>query len=289
MFVKTNTVKAIKDYYYNSLSQIYSQSEIKVLLEIVFEHFLNYNKIEVKTKEENRLSESELLLFHFTLKRLKNFEPIQYILEEAPFYGMLLKVSSSVLIPRPETEELVELILKHTPNNSRVLDIGTGSGCIPIALKKMNPSLDVFALDISEEALIIAKENSEKNKTSVTFFQKDILQCDDLKALVGHKLDVIVSNPPYISALEKTSMDKQVTDFEPHIALFVSNEDPLIFYKKITLLASSSLTDKGQLFLECNQNYGSKVADILIENNFKNVQKIKDINGNIRMIHGSLN
>jgi release factor glutamine methyltransferase len=289
MFVKTNTVKAIKDYYYNSLSEIYSHSEITVLIEIVFEHFLNYNKIEVKTKEENRLSESELLLFHFALKRLKNYEPIQYVLEEAPFYGILFKVSSSVLIPRPETEELVELILKQTPNNSRVLDIGTGSGCIPIALKKMNPSLDVFALDISEEALLIAKENAEKNKTSITFFQKDILQCDDLKALVGHKLDVIVSNPPYISALEKTSMDKQVTDFEPHIALFVSNEDPLIFYKKITQLASKNLSDKGQLFFECNQNYGSNVANILRENNFKNVQEIKDINGNVRMIHGYFN
>ena len=282
MFVKTNTVDAIKAYYFETLESIYSPSEIGVLLEIVFEHFIKYSKLDVKTKGQNRLSESELLNFHFTLKRLKLKEPIQYILEEAPFMGMMLKVDKNVLIPRPETEELVDWISQVISPNSTILDIGTGSGCIPIGLKKLLPNSIVSGIDIDKNALTIAKENANKYKLDITFNTLDILTAITLETT----FDCIVSNPPYIGLSEMKTMDEQVVNFEPHLALFVEDNDLMIFYKKISFLAIAALNDNGHLFFESNQVFSEEVKEIMLDCGFKNVVIKCDINNNPRMIHG---
>lgn len=286
MFVKTNTVEAINSYYYDALKEIYSKSEITVLLEIVFKHFLNFNKLDLKTKSQSRLSESELLDFHFTLKRLKNNEPIQYILGEAPFMGMRLKVDKNVLIPRPETEELVDWVSKVVVGNSTIMDIGTGSGCIPLSLKKLNHTYNLLAVDVDDKALNVAIENSKTLNLPVTYICQDILGIDSISEFTNSKIDCIISNPPYIGISEKNEMSLQVTEFEPHLALFVEDNDPMIFYKKIAALAFTSLPVDGHLFFESNQLFTNEVAEIMKYQGFKEIEIRLDINQNPRMIYG---
>lgn len=286
MFVKTNTVEAIKSYYHDALKEHYTQSEISVLLEIVFDHFLGFNKIDLKTKIQERLSESELLNFHFTLKRLKNQEPIQYILGEAPFMGMMLKVDHNVLIPRPETEELVDWVAQVVKSNSSILDIGTGSGCIPLALKKLNSTYNLTGIDVDSNAIKIAQENATKLKLPVSFLVQDILKTDKIVDITTEPINCVICNPPYIGHLEMSNMDQQVTQFEPHLALFVDDSDPMIFYKKITSLSFEVLPEGGHLFFESNQIYTNEVAEIMQSKGFKNIEIKEDINQNPRMIYG---
>lgn len=285
MFVKVNTFQAIKDYFKEGLEASFDPNEIQTLFEITAEHFLGWTRTEQRMKYEARLSESELLDFHFTLKRLKLREPIQYILEEAPFFGLLFKVTPDVLIPRPETEELVQLILNDNSGDLTVLDLGTGSGCIPIALKSKRTNWDVYGIDLSESALTIAKYNSEHLQAVCQFAQHDILIESDLPTDFPKKFDIIVSNPPYIRNSERNKMDAGVTDFEPHLALFVDDNDSLIFYKRIADMAMKWLNEKGKLYLEVNQELGSETAELLIKKGFTNVQILKDINANERMIY----
>jgi len=286
VFVKTNTVKAIKEYYFKELKAIYSDNEILILLEIVFEKYLGFNKLQLKLDEEKFMSESELLKFHFALKRLKNQEPIQYVLEEAPFYGLNFYVDANVLIPRPETEELVYLVLEKVKNGSRILEVGTGSGCISIALKKKNTTLQLVAVDVDAKVIEVAKKNAEKNKVDVKFIKQDILEVQELKERFENSFDIVISNPPYISLSEKVSMSSGVLDFEPSLALFVEDIDPLLFYRKIAALSYAHFEEGGQLFFEINQKYGNEVVDLMGDLGFQSVSLIKDINGNDRMIHG---
>ena len=215
--------------------------------------------------------------------RLLANEPVQYILGQADFYGLKFEVNPAVLIPRPETEELVYWILETISiSNVPILDIRTGSGCIPITLKKKLPNAAISGVDISEKALAVAKTNALKNQVAVNFAKIDILNKKDWAKLP--KFDIIVSNPPYIPFEEIKLMPPQVTDFEPNLALFVSNADPLIFYQTIAEFALEKLNQNGQLFFECNEFNAQKVVDLLRDLNFQKVDLQKDMEGKERMI-----
>lgn len=285
MFVQINTLQAIKGYFTEALTDFYSKGEIQVLFEITCEHFLGLSRIEQKTKSALRLTESEMLDFHFTVKRLKTHEPIQYILGEAPFLGLLLQVSSDTLIPRPETEELCQLVIDNINHETSLLDIGTGSGCIPIAIKSGQTHLEVFATDISNEALTIAQRNADQNGVEIQFAQHDILSCTSLPNKFPDKFDIIVSNPPYVRHSEKTSLQKSVLDYEPHLALFVEDTDPLIFYRRIAQCSREWLNKGGKLYFEINQYLAEETRDMIEKEGFTNIRLINDINDNIRILY----
>jgi len=230
-------------------------------------------------------SESELKIWSSILEQLKKEIPIQYILGVTHFYGLEFEVNSAVLIPRPETEELVDWIvqkskIKNQKSKFKILDIGTGSGCIAIALAKNLPNAQVFALDVFEKALSTAKKNAELNQVTIQFLHQSILETENL----GQQFDVIVSNPPYVRELEKQEIKKNVLDNEPHLALFVEDNDALIFYRKIAQLAQKNLNPQGQLYFEINQYLGQEMLDLLHEMGFKNSELRQDIYGNDRMI-----
>jgi release factor glutamine methyltransferase len=233
-------------------------------------------------------SETELKTWSSILEQLKKEIPIQYILGVTHFYGLEFEVNSAVLIPRPETEELVDWIIQHSKlkaqhSKFKILDIGTGSGCIAISLAKNLPNAEVFALDVSEQALATTKRNAEKNQVQLAFIHQSILETEDL----AQEFDVIVSNPPYVRELEKQEIKKNVLDNEPHLALFVEDNDALIFYRKIAQLAQKNLNPKGQLYFEINQYLGQEMLDLLRGMGFKNCELRQDIYGNDRMIQCS--
>jgi release factor glutamine methyltransferase len=222
-------------------------------------------------------------------------EKYSFRIKKATFYGLSFLVNENTLIPRPETEELVELIIESTNYELRntklkVLDIGTGSGCIAISLAKYLPTSEVYAIDVSEKALAVAKKNSELNDVKVNYINVDVLKIDDLKELVTHNLqlatqfDIIVSNPPYVRNLEKDEIKPNVLEYEPHLALFVDDIDPLLFYRKIVELAIKNLNPNGKLYFEINQYLGKETIKLLEDFGFRNVELKKDIYGNDRMI-----
>lgn len=210
------------------------------------------------------------------IHRLLNDEPIQYIIGETEFFGLTFEVNSDVLIPRPETEELVDLMikdLKHSGKPSlKILDIGTGSGCIAISLAQYLPQAQVFALDISADALKIAERNAQRHQVNLTLWQNDLLQLQQLP----EEFDVIVSNPPYVRQMEKHKMQANVLDFEPHLALFVPDENPLLFYEKIFIVARKSLSKQGKLYLEINEFLGQDMLNLAQQSGFQEVQLVKD-------------
>lgn len=286
MFVSTNTFEAVVNYYRKSLNSIYDNEEVDAIIAIVFYYFKGISKAQLNLKLKDFLSESELLDFHFTLKRLIKGEPIQYVLGETYFYGLKLLVNEHVLIPRPETEELVDLILKDSMPKQTILEIGTGSGCIALALKKNIPNAQITAIDISEDALVVAQKNAQLNNLKVTFSKHDFLDVTLDNDFGIDSLDIVVSNPPYIPVYQKKSMHKNVLDFEPHLALFVENEDPLIFYKRIAEVAKKSLKNGGKFFVEISDSLGLETLEMFSSSGFKNVKLIKDINHNDRIISG---
>ena len=229
-------------------------------------------------------SDDEIVVWNLILKQLKQEIPVQYLLGKTSFYGLEFEVNANVLIPRSETEELVDWILKSQKSKVesqkiRILDIGTGSGCIAIALAKNLPNATVFAIDVSENALATAKINAENNSVNVTFINQNILETEDLQ----QQFDIIVSNPPYVRHLEKEEIKKNVLDNEPHLALFVADNDALVFYKKIAELAQKNLSENGQLYFEINQYLGKETIDLLQKMNFATTELRKDIYGNDRM------
>lgn len=217
------------------------------------------------------------------IHRLKLHTPLQYILETTLFYGLPIRVNKNVLIPRPETEELVDLLIKENNNGKEmtVLDIGTGSGCIPLAIKKHLPRTTVFGCDVSKAALEVAQQNAVINQLKVEFFKCDIL---NITPEQSRKYDIIVSNPPYITESEKAAMAKNVTEHEPHLALFVSNNDPLQFYKAIAKFCESSLNPGGQIYLEVNAQYAQEVAQLFNTNGKFKATVIKDMSGKERFV-----
>jgi release factor glutamine methyltransferase len=282
------TFKEIKSSFSSELSPLFDEQEIDSFFYLVLEKYHQLKRVDLALQTNLKVSESELVQWKLVLEQLKNQKPIQYIVGETFFCDLIFKVNEHTLIPRPETEELVYWILeeikKQNKFNSTIVDIGTGSGCISISLKKNLPESTVFAIDISEEALKIAKENAKTNEVDVHFFQKNILETSDLQ----NQFDVIVSNPPYVRQLEKAEINTNVLAFEPHLALFVSDEDPLIFYRKIAELAQQNLKPNGLLFFEINQYLGKETVLLLTDLGFKNIELRKDIYGNDRMIRASV-
>lgn len=276
-------VETIK-YYKSELSTLYPQTEIQSFLYIIFEHLLKYSKIDIHTRQNEVLSNEIDEKIRNCLDDLKKYRPIQHIIGETEFYELIFSVNESTLVPRPETEELVDLIIKeNTENNLKILDIGTGSGCIAITLAKNISQSNVYAYDISAKALEIAKKNAIRNNVMVDFSEFDILKNYKLKVL---DFDIIVSNPPYVTEKEKTQILANVLDYEPHSALFVSNENPLIFYERIADFALINLKSKGKLYFEINEQFGLETKQLLEKKDFINTRIIQDINRKDRFVVG---
>ena len=263
--------------YYDRLGTIYDEREARIITHWVMEDVLKLQSIHMVMDRFLILTTHQEEVLDAYLERLLQHEPIQYVLGYAEFYGLELRVSPSVLIPRPETEELVEWVLTEVGDTaSHILDIGTGSGCIPIAIKKKAPQAIVSAIDVSVDALVVARENALMNDVEVAFAQADILN-----ELPSGKYDIIVSNPPYISYDEKNVMSENVLQYEPHIALFA--DDPLIFYKRIAAIASQILNENGAVYLELSEYRAQEVADIFTQAGYVATIK-KDMSGRDRML-----
>lgn len=277
------TIKEIYDKYINSLKEIYSNGEANAITNIVFEHYGKITKPDLFVKANEMVSLEILNNIESALERLLKYEPVQYIIAEAWFYNLKFYVNNDVLIPRPETEELVHEVINflNTNNGKSVLDIGTGSGCIPISIKKNIPNANVMAIDVSAAALEVAKENSIANNVEINFKEIDFLDEDNYPAF--KRFDVIISNPPYIPEDEKFILDKNVTAYEPHLALFVSENDSLIFYRKILFFAENHLNQNGRIFLETHENLAKETATLFIEKNYT-VEIKKDMQGKDRML-----
>lgn len=286
---------ALKIHFFSELHSVQEDSEIESFFFILLEYLHNLKRIDISLNPDFEVSEADLEKWNSIISELKTEKPIQYITGEAWFYGYRFEVNENTLIPRPETEELVEWIIESTKLEAgseklNMLDIGTGSGCIPISLKKEIPNAIVSAIDVSEKALEVARTNALDNEVEVYFILQNILEIDDLNELptsnfqLPTQFDIIVSNPPYVRNLEKQEIKKNVLDYEPHLALFVEDTDALLFYRKIAQLALTSLTPNGKLFFEINQ-YLAKETVALLENlGFKNIVLRKDFVGNDRMI-----
>lgn len=282
-------IKQYRDLFTKTLSPIHGEGEAESFFYLILEANHQLKRIDLALQPDMEFSETEILIWNTLVEQLKLEIPIQYLLGVTSFYGLDFEVNSSVLIPRPETEELVEWILESQKSISgsdklRILDIGTGSGCIAISLAKNIPQAQVFAIDVSQQALATAKKNAETNKVEVIFIKQNILQTDDL----NQQFDVLVSNPPYVRNLEKQEIKKNVLDNEPHLALFVDDNDALIFYRKIAELAQKNLIPNGLLFFEINQYLGEETVSLLAEVGFKNIELRKDIYGNDRMIKATV-
>ncbi|SEF58556.1 release factor glutamine methyltransferase [Halpernia humi] len=274
-------LEKLKLLFFENLSKIYSISEISTLFDIFSAEILGLTKIESRQKLSETISESEEIKFLNALNQLKNEIPYQYILGEAEFFGLKFNVSKEVLIPRPETEELVEFAIQKIQSlnseNFKILDIGTGSGIIPIILKKNFPQAEISAIDFSDKALKIAKENAEKHQAEIHFIFQDYLHSE-----LTEKYDVIISNPPYIGIDEESEIENSVKNTEPKMALFSPSTDSLVFYRKIAKDAEKYLTENGQIFLEINQKLGAETLDLF--RNFSHSELVKDISGNDRFI-----
>ncbi len=289
MKIASNKIKDILNFFRAELKDSYENDELETIIAYCFEFYLKMSRTDLISQENKTVSESELLKFNFAIKELKKHKPIQYVLGEADFYGLKFKVNEHVLIPRPETEELVHLIIKDNKMDApAILDIGTGSGCIPIALKKNIPSAKVAGMDIAIEALEVAKQNTILNGVEVEFVLDDILHPTSDIQLPTFVSDIIISNPPYICISEKETMNKNVLQYEPHLALFVENDDPLLFYKAICDYALKHLNKNGKIYFEINQALGSETKNLLENKGFKNVELIKDLSNNNRILRGNI-
>ncbi len=275
-----------KQYFFSELSNSFPKTEIQSFFNMLIEHQLKLSRVEIALNPAIEISQTHLDFLQNALSNLKKGVPIQYIIGKTEFYGLPFKVTKNVLIPRPETEELVNWILNDTKDiaNINILDIGTGSGCIAISIAKNLPNATIFALDISSKALEIAKENAKLNGVSIQFIEADILNSPKS----NEKLDSIISNPPYVRELEKKQMQKNVLENEPHIALFVKNENPLLFYDKIADFALTNLKQNGSLYFEINQYLGNQTLDLLKSKGFQNIKLKKDIFGVNRMLKATI-
>ena len=262
----------------SELSSIYENDELNSIFNLLSEEYLKIPRSKILLADEIDLDDEKQTLFLSSLERLKTHEPIQYVLGKTTFMDLEFKVNSSVLIPRPETEELVRLMLKEDLDGKEILDIGAGSGCIAISLAKNLPNAKVTALDISKDSLQVAKKNAELNNVEIEFINADIFNYESEKIY-----DIIVSNPPYVTESEKVLMKKNVLDFEPELALFVDNRDPLTYYYEIIDLLKTNLNLEGYLFFEINNKYYKEIKEHLIDNGFQ-VNSFNDFSGSKRFI-----
>jgi len=279
-------MKDSKKYITDNLEGLYDKNEIESFIYLIFKHLFGYGRKEMILMRNEILSSENMERIHNIVERLKVYEPIQYILGEAEFYGLKFIVKPGVLIPRNETEELADIIIKRNKHKKiTLLDIGTGTGCIPIAVKKYLPEAEVWGCDISETALSVAKENASRNSVDIFFVQFDILS---EKTFPVTGFDIIVSNPPYVNEKEKELMQPNVLDYEPHLALFVPDDDPLMFYRAIVEKSTVLLKKGGEIYFEINEMYGDDIRKLLENNNFT-AEIVKDINGKDRIVIGNKN
>ncbi|WP_034040294.1 peptide chain release factor N(5)-glutamine methyltransferase [Wocania ichthyoenteri] len=291
-------LKDIQKTFHLELDAIYGKEEVDSFFFMLIDSFYKISRLKLAIEPNFEIENKEAILN--ALKVLKKEEPIQYIIGETEFYGLPFKVDKDVLIPRPETEELVEWVINEFKNEVQIchtersrsteiniLDIGTGSGCIAISLAKSLPNAKVYALDVSKKALQIAKQNAELNNVKIECIEADILTCCDAELVsASHKFDIIVSNPPYVREQEKRQIKSNVLNNEPHLALFVKDENPLLFYNAISDFATHKLNDKGRLFFEINEYLGNDMIRLLKEKQFKNIELKQDIFKKDRMIKG---
>ena len=291
-------VKQYRNYFNETLKTIYPITEIDSFFFLLLEEYLGFRRVDIVLKSDFKINQKTLNLLQSATKQLEQEVPLQYIIGKTEFYGLPFVVNKHVLIPRPETEELVAWVVSEssrfkTFNTStkqttetkqlKILDIGTGSGCIPVSLKKQLPFAEISAIDISNDALTVAKKNAVLNNVDIHFILQDILKT---VALDQH-YDIIISNPPYVRELEKKELKNNVLKNEPHVALFVENDNPLIFYAKIAELAKKYLNKNGLLFFEINQYLGTETIDLVNKKGLKNIQLKKDMFGNDRIIVAS--
>ncbi len=281
MRVASNTVGAVLDQYQRDLAVHYPPSEVRAIAAAVFQHALDWDLARVLMDRDHALSESELLRVYMPLKRLRTGEPLQYVIGTAEFLGLALLVEPGVLIPRPETEELVDRIVRSGVRPRRIVDVGTGSGCIALALKHRFPEAEVYGLDVSERALEIAERNARLNGLDVHWARIDVL--DERCMLPGHA-GLVVSNPPYIPRTEADTLALHVREHEPHLALFVDGEDPLRFHRAIGLKALDALVPGGTLWFEGHRDHIARLPGILLQQGFREAEALTDLSGAPRFV-----
>ena len=276
-------LKSLQNFFQNGLLGYYPKEEINTFFYRICEQHLGYKRIDVSLKSETLITPETFEYFETIISRLLTYEPIQYILGTTAFFGLEFKVDSNVLIPRPETEELVAWILKQTDSSQslKILDIGTGSGCIAISLAKHLPNAEVYALDLSPKALEIAEFNAQQNAVKLNMIKANVLEWKPTDL----SFDLIVSNPPYVRESEKERMAPNVLEHEPHLALFVENNNPLVFYRAIVELGKQTLKKQGQLYFEINEYLGEETQALFSSDTFEDVQLKSDIFGKQRMIY----
>lgn len=280
------------DQFHSALDENYGKEEVNAFFDVLMEHHLNHKRIQLILNPDYAITSEQEQLFLNALEDLKKHVPIQYIIGETEFYGLTFQVNKYTLIPRPETEELVSLIIEDVTSSAvekslKILDIGTGTGCIPIALAKHLPNANIYALDVSEAALQIAKQNAELNEVTIEFIHDDILNLSHTELVTASlTFDIIVSNPPYVRQLEKVEIKPNVLNNEPHLALFVDDENPLQFYKAICEFAQIHLKTGGALYFEINEYLGQEMIQLLEEFTYTSIELKTDIFGKNRMIKG---
>jgi release factor glutamine methyltransferase len=278
-------LKSLQNFFQNGLIGYYPKEEINAFFYRICEQHLNYKRIDVSLKSETLITPETFEYFESLISRLLTYEPIQYILGTTSFFGLEFKVDTNVLIPRPETEELVAWILKQADSSQplKILDIGTGSGCIAVSLAKHFPNADVYALDVSPAALEMAQYNAQQNGVQLNGIQANVLEWENTEL----QFDIIVSNPPYVRESEKERMAPNVLEHEPHLALFVENNNPLVFYQAIVALSKQALKKQGLLYFEINEYLGQETKALFSSDDFENVQLKTDIFGKNRMMRAS--
>jgi release factor glutamine methyltransferase len=288
MFVQENSIAACLDYMKDRLADRFSDSEIRLIQSVAFEKRLGLSRSELILRKSDGLSESDLLYFRSVVKRLLADEPLQYVVGETEFCGLVVKTDARALIPRPETEELVYQVKEWVNNRSldtpRILDLCTGSGCIALGLKSIFPNGKVTGVELSQDALSLARENAQYLELQVDFFSGDVLSGELEASDADASWDVIVSNPPYIPHADKSLMQANVLEFEPHMALFVEDANPLIFYRKIAELARKKLVSDGLLAVEIHENLAYDTVKLFEESGFIHVRVLTDLQGRNRMV-----
>lgn len=282
MRIASNKLKDIIDFAYQELDLLYEKSEIRSMIYSLIEHFTEFDLTKILTyKDELKVSESELLKINFAIKDLKKEKPLQQIIGYTDFLDVRIDVNEHVLIPRVETEEIVQRVINENKGrkNLKIADICCGSGCIAIALKKAFPDANIYAYDISEEALKKSKENAEKNKEKINFFKENILESKEK----NQEFDIIVSNPPYVRESEKAFMRNNVLLYEPALALFVSDKEPLIFYEHLLKFSNQNLAKNGNIYMEINENL-AKETELLFKNFNYQTSVFKDLRGKDRLL-----
>lgn len=283
MGIPQNTVEGLVNHFKNELKPYLDFSELEQSLAITFSHYLGFSRIDLVLNKDDLLEENKVVQIEQVIRGLKTARPLAHLLGKWEFNGLMFKVNEHTLIPRPETEELVQLIVgaNKSRDNLSILDIGTGSGCIAISLKKELKNSALVAFDVSKKAIAVARENAKINGTAVRFENVDIFNPEN----VNEKFDIIVSNPPYITNKEKALMHANVLDYEPHLALFVEDTAPLLYYSAIADFAWAHLNKKGELYFEINEFFGKEVKEMLTNKKFKNVNIVKDINEKDRIVY----